>query len=255
MISPSANLFNTMLLIWIALSIGIFILLLYVTAPYGKHLKKGWGPNLSNRLGWIIMEIPSALLMLVYFITGHGQNNIILLIFLIIWEVHYLHRSLIFPFRSQSNKKDMPLVVVIMGIFFNTANTYFNGLYLFHFSSGYTLSWLVDIRFIAGVVLFIAGFVINQHSDHVLFGLRKPGEMDYKIPQGGLYRWVSCPNYYGELLEWTGWAIATWSLAGASFAIWTFANLVPRALASHKWYIRQFPEYPKNRKAVIPYLL
>ena len=62
-------------------------------------------------------------------------------------------------------------------------------------------------------------------------------------------------NYYGELLEWTGWAIATWSLAGASFAIWTFANLVPRALASHKWYIRQFPEYPKNRKAVIPYLL
>jgi 3-oxo-5-alpha-steroid 4-dehydrogenase 1 len=255
MFFPTTRFFNLMLLLWIALAIVTFVLLLFVSAPYGRHLRKGWGPNLSNRLGWMIMEAPSAILMLVYFLTGNRQNNIILLIFLILWEIHYIHRTFIFPLRFQSEKKDMPLLVVLMALFFNTANTYFNGMYLFHFSSGYPISWLYDCRFLAGGMLFIIGFVVNQHSDHVLFTLRKPGETGYKIPYGGLYRWISCPNYFGELLEWTGWALATWSLAGVSFAVWTLANLIPRALTNHKWYVSQFSEYPEERKAVIPFML
>jgi len=255
MLFPSSNLFNILLLSWIALAAVTFILLLFISAPYGRHLRKGWGPNLSNRLGWILMEAPSALLMLVYFLTGSEPRNITMLVFLIIWEVHYLHRSLIFPFRFSSAKRDMPLVVIGMGIFFNIGNTFFNGLHLFHFSTDYPTSWLYDPRFIVGVAVFICGFVINQYADHVLFSLRRRGEKGYKIPHGGLYRWVSCPNYFGELLEWTGWALATWSLAGFSFALWTIANLVPRALSNHKWYKQQFADYPDNRKAIIPYIL
>lgn len=255
MLFPSFNLFNFLQLFWIALAVGTFLLLLYISAPYGRHLRKGWGPNLSNRLGWIIMEAPSAVLMFVYYFTGSSQRSLTMLVFLIVWEVHYLHRSFIFPFRFSSAKRDMPLLVIGMGIFFNTANTFFNGLHLFHFSPDYPVSWLSDFRFAGGIVLFFAGFAINQYSDHVLFSLRHPGETGYKIPRGGLYRWISCPNYFGELLEWTGWALATWSLAGLSFALWTFANLVPRALSNHKWYKEQFPDYPKNRKAILPFLL
>jgi protein-S-isoprenylcysteine O-methyltransferase Ste14 len=70
-----------------------------------------------------------------------------------------------------------------------------------------------------------------------------------------MYRWVSCPNYFGEMLEWIGWAIATWSLAGSAFAIFTIANLLPRALANHRWYQTEFPDYPSDRRAVIPGLL
>ncbi|MBN2273706.1 MAG: DUF1295 domain-containing protein [Bacteroidales bacterium] len=255
MIIPSPDLFNTMLFIWMALAVATFVLLLFVSAPYGRHLRRGWGPNLSNRLGWLIMEMPSSVLMLVWFFTGHGQGNIVLILFLVLWEIHYIHRTFIFPLRFHSNKKDMPVVVVFMGIFFNVGNTCFNGLHLFHFSTDYAVSWLYDWRFIIGAVIFITGFVINQHADHVLFTLRKPGETGYKIPYGGLYRWISCPNYFGEVLEWTGWAIATWSLPGVSFAIWTLANLVPRALTNHNWYVRHFKEYPKDRKAMIPYVL
>jgi 3-oxo-5-alpha-steroid 4-dehydrogenase 1 len=255
MLFPSNQLFNILLLSWIGLAIATFILLLFVSAPYGRHLRKGWGPSLSNRLGWIIMETPSALLILAYFLTGSGPRNATMLVFLIIWEVHYLHRSLIFPFRFSSAKKDMPVLVIAMGMFFNIVNTFFNGVQLFHFSPGYPSSWLGDPRFIFGAAVFICGFVINQYADHVLFTLRRPGETGYKIPRGGVYNWISCPNYFGELLEWTGWAIATWSLAGFSFALWTFANLVPRALANHSWYRLQFPEYPRKRKAMIPFLL
>ena len=85
--------------------------------------------------------------------------------------------------------------------------------------------------------------------------LRAPGESGYKIPRGGLYRWVSCPNYFGELLEWLGWALATWSTAGLAFAVYTAANLVPRALAHHRWYQERFDDYPAERKAVVPLVL
>jgi len=66
---------------------------------------------------------------------------------------------------------------------------------------------------------------------------------------------ISCPNYFGEIIEWFGWAIATWSLAGLAFAIFTFSNLVPRALAHHRWYLSKFPNYPKKRRAIIFWLL
>jgi 3-oxo-5-alpha-steroid 4-dehydrogenase 1 len=32
-------------------------------------------------------------------------------------------------------------------------------------------------------------------------------------------------------------------------------NLVPRAFATHKWYREKFPDYPANRKALIPYVI
>jgi steroid 5-alpha reductase family enzyme len=106
-----------------------------------------------------------------------------------------------------------------------------------------------------GSALFLAGFVINYRSDAILMALRGPGESGYKIPRGGLFRWLSCPNYFGEILEWSGWAIATWSVPGLAFALWGAANLVPRARATHRFYRETFPDYPKERRALVPGLL
>jgi 3-oxo-5-alpha-steroid 4-dehydrogenase 1 len=57
------------------------------------------------------------------------------------------------------------------------------------------------------------------------------------------------------MIEWTGWAIATWSTAGLAFAVYTAANLGPRALRHHAWYRERFADDPRERKALIPYLL
>src|SRR5260221_167757 len=113
-----------------------------VTAPYGRHAREGWGPRLSARVGWVLMESPA------------------------------------------------------------------------------------------------------------LIALRKPGETGYRVPYGALHDLVANPNYLGEVIEWTGWAIATWSLAGASFALYTAANLVPRALANRDWLRERLPEYPRRRRAI-----
>jgi steroid 5-alpha reductase family enzyme len=96
--------------------------------------------------------------------------------------------------------------------------------------------------------------ILNISSDSILIDLKKQNGNSYKIPQKGLFRLVSSPNYLGEIIEWSGWAIATWSLPGLAFALWTAANLVPRARSNHQWYKKEFTDYPESRKALIPFI-
>ena len=199
------------------------------------------------------MECVPPIIFITFFITGDRQSNMAALIFLLIWEIHYLHRAFIYPFKIRG-KTQIPILIVIMGIIFNGFNGYIQGRYLFVLSPIYTNDWFLTPMFITGTLIFLIGFLINLNSDHILRYLRKPGEVGYKIPYKGLFRWVSCPNYFGELLEWMGWAILTWSFAGLFFFLWTAANLVPRAFSHHKWYLEKFPDYPKNRKAIFPYV-
>jgi 3-oxo-5-alpha-steroid 4-dehydrogenase 1 len=93
-----------------------------------------------------------------------------------------------------------------------------------------------------------------MHSDNIIRNLRVPGENEHKIPYSGMFRFVSCPSYLGEITEWAGWATMTWSFPGLLFVAWTFANLAPRARSTHQWYQKKFPNYPKNRKALIPFI-
>ena len=248
----AANIFQYTLITSFSLAVVAFIVLLFVDAPYGRHIRRGWGPLISNRLSWFLMEAPSPLLILTFFFLGTTPKNIVLIIFLLMWQAHYLHRAFIYPFMISDGQKKMPLGVMLMAFSFNLINGFLNGYYLFNQSGGYALDWLWDPRFLVGFLVFLVGFVINRWADEILRGLREPGEKGYKIPFGMLYRWISCPNYFGEIIEWIGWAIATWSLPGLCFAVWTFVNLAPRAKAHHRWYQEYFPEYPSDRKALIP---
>jgi protein-S-isoprenylcysteine O-methyltransferase Ste14 len=244
--------FDGIIIAWLILAAAVFILLFFVTAPYGRYSRKGWGPTIDNKLGWMVMESASALLFALFFILGDHRNSSTAVIFLFMWEAHYVHRAFIYPLSLHGPTKRIPIFIVAFGLFFNCINAYLNGHYLFSLSGGYDNAWLSDPRFIIGLMLFLAGFMVNRHSDRVLGGLRKKGENSYEIPYGGFYRWVSSPNYLGELAIWSGWALATWSLPGLTFAIWTAANLVPRARANHLWYKSKFTDYPEKRRILIP---
>jgi protein-S-isoprenylcysteine O-methyltransferase Ste14 len=231
----------------------VFISLFFINAPYGRHTRGGWGPTISNRMGWMIMESPAALVFAGVYALGRHRSDPAPLALGALWLMHYVHRAFIFPLRMKSAKKPMPLSVAAMAITFNFVNGYLNARWISQLGN-YATSWLHDPRFIVGAVVFFCGMAVNIQSDNILFSLRKPGEQGYKIPLGGAYRLVSMPNYLGELIEWGAWAVATWSLAGLSFFVFTFANLVPRAVANHRWYQETFADYPKERRAVIPWL-
>ena len=246
--------YKTVCYIWLTLAVIVFLILIFVKAPYGRHKTKGWGVEISAKKGWIIMESIPAVLLTVMLVLGHNRDFVVLF-FWAIWTAHYVNRAWAWPNRAKLEQKLMPLSVVILAVIFNTINCLLNGIWLFYLSGGYELSWVTDPRFIFGVVIFFFGMIINIKSDDILFSLRDDGSTGYKIPRGGLFEKVSSPNYLGEIIEWFGFAIATWSLAGFTFAIWTFCNLAPRAFAHHRWYKQEFSDYPENRKALIPFVI
>ncbi len=238
---------------WIVLGLIIFVALNFITAPYGRHTKKGWGPLIDNKLGWFLMEF-FALVVLFYFIlTGENKQSLVNWVIVGLFTLHYLHRSIIFPLRIKTKGKKMPVSIIGMGLIFNLVNGFLIGYYYGNFKV-YETAWLQSPQFITGSVIFVIGTFINLQSDNTLIGLRKPGETGYKIPHGGLFEYISCPNLFGEVVEWLGFAILSWNLPGFAFFIWTFANLIPRAIAHHQWYLQKFDDYPKERKAVIPFL-
>ncbi|RME10265.1 MAG: DUF1295 domain-containing protein [Bacteroidetes bacterium] len=243
---------NEITLTWIAIGLLLSAIQLKVTAPYGRHFSRNWGPSISYRLGWIIMEIVSPLTFAHFFWHGAAGKSTAHWFLFALWMLHYLNRSLIYPFRARMAGKEIPVTIVASAVFFNLVNGFLNGYWLGNFAA-FSENWFASANVILGGILFFTGTFINIQSDNILIRLRQPGDTGYHIPQGGFFRWVSCPNHFGEILEWCGYALMAWSLPALSFAIWTAANLIPRALSHHRWYQQQFPDYPKERKAVVPW--
>ena len=237
------------------IAVLVFIALHFVTAGYGVFYNKKWGPAVPNKLGWILMESPVFIVMILLCIISERSTNIVCLIFLILFEIHYFQRSFIFPFLIRG-KSVMPLSVILMGVVFNVLNAVMQGGWIFYVApeNMYELSWLATPQFIIGTLVFFTGMIININSDYIIRHLRKPGDTKHYLPKKGLFKYVTSANYFGEFVEWVGFAILTWSLSGAVFALWTFANLAPRAAKIYNNYKKEFGDEldTKKVKRIIP---
>lgn len=246
--------FRYILITWVLIAVAVFVSLFFVTAPYGRYFKGSNGLSVRGRLGWIMMEAPAPLIFAAIFVANSQVITGTLIVFLLMWEIHYVDRSLIYPITRRISAKPLPLAILAAGLIFNTMNAYLNSNYLIVNSYIYSVMWLRDIRFMIGLSLFLIGLIVNRYSDHVLYRIRRTSQNEYSIPYGGLYHWVSCPNYLGEILIWIGWSVATWSPVAAAFSLWTIANLAPRARSHHQWYQNHFDDYPNQRRALVPWI-
>lgn len=206
---------------------------------------------IANRWGWFWMEMPALIIMPALAWWGPSTKNALLVLLTGLWLLHYSYRTLIFPFQLHTRGKKMPLLIVGSALFFNLINGSLNGYFLGYLLPAETtlLSWNV----LLGLPLFFVGMFINRMADRKLIGLRKEGT-GYQIPRNWLFEYISCPNHFGEIIEWGGFALIAWNLPALSFAIWTCCNLIPRALNHHAWYREHFPDYPVQRKAVLPFI-
>ncbi|XP_054781620.1 steroid 5-alpha-reductase DET2 [Prosopis cineraria] len=253
------TLFRGALFSLLAIAPPTFIGLRFLQAPYGKHHRSGWGPNLPPPLAWFLMESPTIWLTLLLFPHGRHSSNLRSLILISPFLLHYFNRTVLHPLRllkspSSKTASGFPLSIASMAFAFNLLNSYVQARCVSHYKDyddGDGWFWW---RFCGGAVVFVCGIWINVWADRELLRLKRQGK-GYVVPRGGIFELVSCPNYFGEIVEWLGWAVMTWSWAGLGFFLYTFANLGPRARANHQWYLDKFGEdYPKNRKAVIPFL-
>ncbi len=236
---------------------------MFARAPYGRFGAEGMGLSLSPRLGWFLMELPATLSFLWFYLHGQNAAELVPMIFLGVWLVHYGNRGFVFPLLmrvAKGSRGTFGLLVVVAGWLVTTLHGYLNAVFISHLSTHLTPEWLTDPRFLIGMAIYAFGFIMNVHSDAVVRNLRSKaevarGERVYRIPRGGLFRYVSNPSYFTELLSFTGFAIATWSPGALFVLLVSAANLVPRAFQVHQWYQKKFDDYPAERRVLIPYLL
>ena len=242
--------FYNFLFLWIFIGLCTFLYLIFskTIAPYGRHSNSEWGITIDNKWGWFWMELPALVVMPMIVLISPAEKNEIIILILSLWILHYFYRTILFPIKLKTKGKKMPLVIVISAIIFNLFNGFFVG-----YEIGNISQLDFGINTLIGLIIFFTGMYINRSSDNKLISLRKQNK-EYQIPQGGMFDYISCPNHFGEIVEWIGFAIIVCNLGTLSFALWTAFNLIPRALNHHNWYINYFKEYPDKRKAVIPYI-
>jgi len=259
-----------------------FTLTRKITAPFGKHtpLKSTttnknttgqtkntntisndahkWGALVNPKIAWFLFESPN--LVWSYYAYQNRQiqvfdTSIANRTLFALFVIHYVNRCIIYPLKMKKSSTPVNLAILSSAFFFCSINGFLQAQNYCQFQSYYN-TYHTNLNFILGLLLWIIGFIINIQSDSILRDLRKDNDKSYKIPRGGCFHYVSCANFFGEILEWFGYAIASSSIAAWAFWFFVLGNLLPRGIAHHQWYLKKFQEeYPKDRCAVIPFIL
>ncbi|OAJ38018.1 hypothetical protein BDEG_21987 [Batrachochytrium dendrobatidis JEL423] len=262
MFQTEQQLYSAVILYQCVITLIVFVNLLYISAPYGKFGRPGFGRMIQGKLAWPIFEsVPLYAFTVPCLWNGLELSSV---------------QSIIFPLRAPSISP-ISIYVIFSGIAYNLTNGYLNGRWIGHFGAeSLSHTQITDIRFCIGVAMFIFGMYVNITCDNILFDLRRSNsrrEADhnitggeegtdiqsrgyYAIPLRGWFAFVSSPHYLGEIIEWTGFAIAAPSPASILMLVFSCVNMVTRALKCHQWYKNKFGDrYPRNRMAIIPGIL
>lgn len=254
-----------------------FLILFFIKAYYGKffdssdnkkesnsllnNLRKFF-PVIPSHISWIIQECPCVFITLFYLIKYQSKISILQIAVIFPFLVHYIHRSFIFPFIIHSSK-NYPLEITLMALSFCIFNSIIINRSIIIFSEYDSNDYLTIF---IGIMFTFNGMFINVYHDYSMsyqraYQNRKSKGTHYIIPRGFLFEFISCPNYFGELIEWFGFTILSGTFSGFVFFICSFANLFPRAIQYHKWYQTKFKEEfatnikLKRRKAIIPLII
>lgn len=158
-----------------------------------------------------------------------------------LFEVLFIHKY------SGSMPKDT--VITISGSYFLYAVAV---VYSQHLTAGFPEP-MIDLKY-AGTAMFLVGIVGNFYHHYLLSKLRKEGEKQYKIPRGGLFDLVICPHYLFEILGFIGISCISQTVYALSFTVGSAGYLIGRSYATRKWYLSKFEDFPKDVKAIIPYV-
>lgn len=175
---------------------------------------------------------------------------------LITWSIHYTKRELETLFVHRFSHATMPL-----------SNLFKNCIYYWGFAA-YVAYFVNHPKYTppssdlvyGGMCLFYFMEVGNLSAHWTLRMLRPPGTKVRRIPRGGLFEFVSCPNYTYEILAWVGFNLMTKTVAGILFMCMGAFQMVAWAQGKHRRYRKEFDGedgrllYPPNRKIIIPFL-
>ncbi|KAL3523702.1 hypothetical protein ACH5RR_016536 [Cinchona calisaya] len=240
----------------------LFLAYLGISEIIGNHLKysKFWNVNsrktsggggikLSSRPGMILLYAPAALLGLASFFIFPGGGIRFLMLKLAV-TVHFSKRVLESLFVHKYSGGMMLDSVIIISSSYSFAAA--GMIYIQHMTLE-APEPLVDLKFL-GLLIFLLGISGNFYHHYLLANLRKENEKGYKIPTGGLFNLVVCPHYLFEILGFLGISFISQTLFSYVCGIGVALYLIGRSYVTRKWYISKFENFPKNVKALIPFV-
>jgi very-long-chain enoyl-CoA reductase len=113
-----------------------------------------------------------------------------------------------------------------------------------------TSSTLVTVS----AAVFLAAELANFRTHLILRDLRPAGSNVRAIPHGFGFDWVSCPNYLFEMIAWVAFSVMTGLPSAWLFTVVASGQMWLWAVKKHRRYLQEFPDYPKSRKPMIPFI-
>ncbi|CAK9040333.1 unnamed protein product [Durusdinium trenchii] len=259
-ISPSTN-FN-LLCTWAALLVLITGLAeCSSSTAYGKFGNESLF-SVPPRVGWWLMELPVTISFLYsfFYLPGPQKQALAPRICAAVMCLHYSYRGWIYPYLLRPHpgaRSNFSLMPALGGWLVTITHGYLNGRWFAEF--GLHLGrkkWLSDVRFLLGLLLYFSGFIALVYHDYLMRELRSSPGPRYRIPHGGLFDYATQAVYFCELWTWLGFFLMSWGPNGLFIFLVSCANLIPRSVASHQWYVKTFgQEYEQLQRAfLVPFI-
>ncbi|PXF46168.1 Very-long-chain enoyl-CoA reductase [Gracilariopsis chorda] len=175
---------------------------------------------------------------------------------LMAWTFHYAKREFETLFIHRFSHATMPL----RNIFKNSFYYWGFAAYVAYFVNHPLYTPPTQQYLAVGLCVFYFMEVGNFTAHLTLRNLRPAGTRVRKIPRGGLFEFVSCPNYTFEIMAWLGFNVMTRTVAGILFMCAGAFQMILWAQGKHRRYKKEFdgqdgrPLYPPNRKIIFPFV-
>ena len=126
--------------------------------------------------------------------------------------------------------------------------------------------WMMDGCLAVGLLLMCSGILVEALADW------QKSKEKQKAPKmfvhTGLYQMVRCPNYFGELLLWTGvflsgipiytspleWILAVLGFLGITYVMFSGARRLELRQDKNYGHIPEYQQYVKSTPIMIPFL-
>lgn len=175
------------------------------------------------------------------------------------WSFHYIKRILETIFVHRFSHATMPITNLFKNCSYYWGFALYVGYYINH--PLYTPPLFKDAQVYAGLLAFLFSELGNFSVHIALRNLRPPGTNERKIPKPTsnpftwLFNYVSCPNYTYEIAAWLSFSVMTQALPALLFTASGGGQMILWALGKHRNYRKEFANYPRQRKAIIPFVI
>ena len=214
--------------------------------PYGKFRT---GAGVNSRAGLALAYATPVFVYIALWVEGGSPRTLYHLAVFGAFLCHFVRRIFEVSFVNSYSRPTPLRALVIIAFLYGgvAASCAFFQVRTF----GQPTSPLI---FILGILTFAFGEVLNGYHHWLLARLRPLGVRIYVVPRHGLFGWVACPHYLGEILSFVGYAIMSGLLPVWGNTLVASAYLSARANSTLNWYRREKPlTIPSRWHRLIPF--